>query len=370
MQQSSPSSPCAAVVVLCLFGWLVGLPTPAPSQNKATTDSSVVERARRAATEGRREEAIDIIDRALAAGRRSSELYDLRGQLHQALGDEQAAERDWRRAADLDAANAAPRIALARLHLQRGLWPDAIRTYREVLLRHPRHVDAILGLSEALRRMGRTVGAQRLIEAAGQTIRDPRVQQRWAQVALESGRPDEAERALKQIAANLTGAAKREVIQRLAELYVGQGRYQEALAALEEARAIGGSAGQLGEQAYDLLAEATDNLIRLRISDLVETLQQLDAAKLSREEALQRAEATRAQLGQIDQLVAGVTVPKSREPLHASRLYAYSLASEAAFNALAYIDLGLASKRDDFANRWRAAQTEMALLRRAQSAGG
>lgn len=352
-----------------LLGWLAGLPTPSPTQEKSSRERSVLELARRAAVEGRSRDAIDILDRALSAGRRSSELFELRGQLSLALGDEEAAERDWRRAAQLDPANAASRIALGGLYRQRGLWPDAIRAYREVLLRDPRNVNAILGLSAALQGMGRTVGARLLIEAAGQALDDPRIQQRWAQVALESGRPEEAERALKQIADNLDGPPKRDVIHRLAELYVSQGRYEEALAALEEARAIGGASGHVSKDAYDLLVRATDNLVRLRLSALADTLQQLDAAKISREEALEQAEATRAKLAEMDELVQRVAAPESRTQGHASRLYAYSLANEATYNALAYIDLGVASKRDDFAARWAAARTEMAQLGQEPSAG-
>lgn len=368
MRKSARVSPGAAAVVLCLLGPLAGLPTSGPTQPESSSERSLLEVARRAAAEGRPREAIDILDRAISAGRRSSELFDLRGQLSLALGDEEAAERDWRRSAQLDPDNPTPRIALGRIYRQRGLWPDAIRAYREVLLRDSRNVNAILGLSEALQRMGRAVGAKRLIEAAGEALDDPRIQQRWAQVALDSGRPDEAERALKQIAGNLDGPPKRDVIQRLAELYVSQGRYEEALAALGEAGTIG-APGEVSREAYDLLAKATDNLVRLRISALGETLQQLDAAGISREEALAQTEATGAKLADIDALLQRVAVPESRTLEHSTRLYAYSLANEAAFNALAYVDLGLAGKRDDFAARWKAAQTEMAALSEEPPAG-
>ena len=369
MRKSAPVISGIAVLGLFTLAPLAAPPTASSAQATADRESSLLDLARRAATEGRAREALEILDRALSAGRRSAELYDLRGQFHLALGDTPAAERDWRRAAELDPANAGARTALGRLYLQRGLWGDAIRIYREVLLRNSRNVDALLGLSDALGRMGRTVGSRRLIEAAGQAIDDPRIQQRWAQVALESGQPDEAESALKRIADRLDGSAKRDVMVRLAELYVAEGRYDEAVAVLQQAQAIGGAPQAATTETYDLLVEATDNLVRRRVSALEETLQQLDASSLSREEALARAERTRMQLTEIDRLVEQIAVPDSRKQRHATRMYAYSLVNEAAFNALAYIDLGLPGKRDAFAARWRTAQAEMAQLGGPHAAG-
>jgi len=322
----------------------------------------VCEQARRLAADGRVKQAIEVLDNAAAVGLRTPELYDLRAQLRLATGDENSAERDWRRAAQLDPANSRSRLALARLHGRRGLWNDAIGYYREILLVEPRNADAVLGLADAYQRIGRTVGAQNLLQAASEDLDDRRIHERWARVAQEAGRPQDAEHALRRIVAMSKGVARRDALIALAQLYLSLDRPQDALAAAREAVSLEKPTGAVSETTYDAIALATDYEVQEIARSLQETLTGLDARSLLREDAFAAVVTTRARLADAQELLSQIAAPDSRRSAHARRLYAYALADEASLNALANVDLGLADQRAAFSTRLAEAQTEISRL--------
>jgi tetratricopeptide (TPR) repeat protein len=325
------------------------------------------DQARRLAADGRVKQAIEVLDRAAAVGLRTTELYDLRAQLHLATGDQDAAERDWRRAAQLDPANSRSRLSLAKLYARRGLWGDAIAYYREILLVEPRNADAVLGLAEAYQKIGRTVGAQNLLQAASEDLDDRRVHERWARVAEEAGRPQDAEHALRRIVAMSEGTARRDALLALAQLYLSLSRPQDALAAAREAVSIGKPAGPVSEATYDSIALATDYEVQEIGRRLQGTLGGLDSRSLIREEAFAAIVTTRARLADAQELLSQIGAPEARRSAHARRLYAYALADEASLNALANVDLGLADQRTAFDARLAEARTEINRLSPAGS---
>jgi len=296
-------------------------------------------------------------------------IYELRAELHMALGDRDSAERDWRRAAQLDPTNVRSRLALGKLYGRQGLWADAIAHYREILLTEPRNADAVLGLAEAYEKIGRTVGAQNLLRAASETIDDRRIHERWARMAVEAGRPEDAEQALRRVADSAEGMAKRDALVSLAELYLKLNRPQDALHAAREALSIEKPAGAVTDTTYDAIALATDYEVRQVAAGLGSTLEALDGKSLAREEAFAAVEAARARLAEAQRLLSEVTPPDTRRALHARRLYAYALADEAALNALASVDLGLADRREAFTARLTEAQAEIERLSTAVRSG-
>jgi len=329
--------------------------------------AGVCDQARRLAADGRVKQAVEVLDNAAAVGLRTPELYDLRAQLRLATGDQDAAERDWRRAAQLDPANSRSRLSLAKLYGRRGLWSDAIACYREILLVEPRSADAVLGLAEAYQKIGRTVGAQNLLQAASADLDDRRVHERWARMALEAGRPQDAEHALRRIVAMTDGLARRDALISLAQLYLSLDRPQDALAAAREAVSIEKPTGAVSETTYDAIALATDYEVQQIGRSLQDTLTGLDARSLIREDAFTAIVATRARLAEAQELLSQIAAPESRRSAHARRLYAYALADEASLNALANVDLGLADQRTAFATRLAEAQSEIDRLAPART---
>lgn len=326
--------------------------------------------ALKATAEGRLHDALDIINRLAAGGYRTPDLFDLRGQVDLALGDDDNAERDWRRAASLDPANVSSRLALGQLYARRALWPEAIAAYREVLLAAPRNVEAILGLVTALQRNGQTVSARKLLETSAKVIDDRRLQERWAQVAAESGRPQEAERALTQLAERLQGPARLTPLKKLATLYTSQGRTAEAFAASQQALKIEAAAGRLTAEVYDLAMQPADRLAQQALAAVAKSVKDLDEGTTTREVTFEETQKATTQVAQLAAFVNGIEPPLDRRVVHAARSYAYSLANEAAVNALSYVDLGLADRRDAFASARDAARNEMGRLTKSASPEG
>ncbi|MGQ9733122.1 MAG: tetratricopeptide repeat protein [Candidatus Zipacnadales bacterium] len=318
--------------------------------------------ARQAAASGDLKRAIAVLDRLAGSGYRVPQLYDLRAQYQLASGDELAAERDWQRAAALDPNHISSRLSLAQLHARHGLWPDAMNRYREVLLLNPWNVSAILGLSEAYDRMGRKVSAQELIEAASEVIDDRRLQERWVRMALDAGRPADAERALKRMAGSVAGVERSDLLVRLAELYLTTGQPENALAVAREALNTERPAGSLSKGTYDVLALATDYEVEQVIQRLTEAWHGLAEQTASREEIFASIEAHRARLAELEELLTGIAPPSERDRVHATRLYVYALVEEASLNLLVYVDVGSHERLSAFERRLDEARTELRRL--------
>jgi tetratricopeptide (TPR) repeat protein len=346
----------------------LGLVLSGPLSAQQPAAPTACDQARALAAEGRAKQAIDLLDRAAASGYRTAELYDLRGQLSLATGDAEAAERDWRRAAQLDPTAARPRLQLGRLYARRGLWADAIAYYREILLTDPRNADAVLGLAEAYEKSGRRVGAQKLLQAASEAIDDRRIHERWARMAREAGRPEDAERALRRIAVSAQGAAKRDALLALAELYLAEDDPERALTAAREALAVERPAGEMSAETYDAIALATDHEVAQIGEGLGAVLAALEGGSLAREEAFSAATALRSRLTEAEGLLAEVGAPEARRSAQTQRAFAYALAAEAALNALVSVDLGLPDRREAFNARMAEARAEIARLSPATQA--
>ncbi len=345
---------CGMWAVGLVAGLLVACATAQPSRSASPTEA-----ARRLVAEGKVGAAIDVLNRVSDAGRRSVEVLDLRAELHLMQGNDAAAERDWLRAAQLEPTAISPRLALARLHSHRALWPDAVALYREVLLFAPRNVDAILGLANALQHSGRTVGARRLIEAAAETIGDRRIQEQWARMALEAGHPEDAEKALRLIVDGLQGIAKTDALNRLASLYAKSGRLDEALAAVRESLTIERAAGKTTNATYDLMADVADQTVTKITAGIGATLAELGNGALHREHALAETARVRERLTDVESLVQGIDAPADRGAANAGRLYAYSLAGEAVVSALTYVDVGGDSRRATYLRALKSTQKEL-----------
>jgi Flp pilus assembly protein TadD len=118
------------------------------------------------ATTGRGDEGIALIDRAIAkaprvAGFRSNRAVALHG-----LGRDAEAERDLRRALDLEPRLPAALHLLGNIHLKQGRATEAATAYRRALAVAPRMVAAHVGLGGALMRRGDREGARKSLEAA------------------------------------------------------------------------------------------------------------------------------------------------------------------------------------------------------------
>ncbi len=153
---------------------------------------------------GEFEKAIELYGRALAKEPGNAVVLNNLGSLYFAKGDLVEARRLWERASQADPSYASPLNNLAGIEIASGAFGAAERLLRRALELQPRYGDARINLAIVERARGRRDAARAELEAAAQ---DP------------ASRPA----ALTQLGA----------------LLLEEGRVEEALAPLEEARRLG-----------------------------------------------------------------------------------------------------------------------------------
>jgi serine/threonine protein kinase/Tfp pilus assembly protein PilF len=103
-----------------------------PDQPEPLINLSLVARAREAD-----DEALVLLTKALALDTRNAQAFRLRGDVQQRLGDDGAAERDYRKWLGLEQAprgQAAALTEIGKLYQRAGTLTEAIRAYREAIL--------------------------------------------------------------------------------------------------------------------------------------------------------------------------------------------------------------------------------------------
>lgn len=129
-----------------------------PGQPEVLINLSLVERAKE-----RDGEALALLTRALAADPRNRQAYRLRAELQQRLGDDAAAEKDyraWLGLAEIPAEQARALIEIGKLYQRAGTLTEAVRTYREAVDLDESNGTAWRLLAEALLARGETQEAE------------------------------------------------------------------------------------------------------------------------------------------------------------------------------------------------------------------
>lgn len=196
-------------------------------------------------------------DRAMALLQRRVALTPNNAAAHLALGRawmdqgrEENAYAELVVALWLDPANADPLTALGRLHLGAGRFAPAVEALTRAVTLAPANAESMHALGEALTRAGRAVeGRQRLEEAERLRAQAVETQRRLrtagmlaleAEVQLGQGRHEQAIAAWQQ-AIELQGRSAATHV-RLADAYVAAKRFDEAATELQMAIGAGGGA--------------------------------------------------------------------------------------------------------------------------------
>jgi tetratricopeptide (TPR) repeat protein len=140
-------SVCAVVVVLLTTfigrGPVFGLP-------QATSSHTAYEQALEHLRGGRNDEALTVIDDAIAAGGGDASLYNLKGLVESELGRDDDAEKSFRSVIRLAPKSALGYTNLGVLFSKVGRHEDAAATFREALTFEPKNFTALLGLGTSL----------------------------------------------------------------------------------------------------------------------------------------------------------------------------------------------------------------------------
>jgi tetratricopeptide (TPR) repeat protein len=138
----------SAVVVLFLATLIVGEPTLALPQS--TGAQTAYERALGLLQTSRNDEALTVIDNAIAAGKADASLYNLKGLVESELGHDGEAEKSFRTVIRLTPKSAMGYTNLGVLLSKVGRHEDAATNFREAQTLEPKNFTALLGLGMSL----------------------------------------------------------------------------------------------------------------------------------------------------------------------------------------------------------------------------
>ena len=137
-----------ALVIVVLSALVVGGPAFVSSQ---TTDAQAAfEQALGLLQHGKNDEALAVIDGAIAAGARDPSLYNLKGLANSELGHDEEAEKSFREVIRLAPESAMGYSNLGVLLSKVGRHEDAAAAFREAQTLDPKNFTALLGLGTSL----------------------------------------------------------------------------------------------------------------------------------------------------------------------------------------------------------------------------
>ena len=137
-----------ALVIVVLSALVVGGPAFVSSQ---TTDAQAAfQEALGLLQHGKNDEALAVIDGAIAAGARDPSLYNLKGLANSELGHDEEAEKSFREVIRFAPESAMGYTNLGVLLSKVGRHEDAAAAFREAQTRDPKNFTALLGLGTSL----------------------------------------------------------------------------------------------------------------------------------------------------------------------------------------------------------------------------
>lgn len=199
---NSVSLHTALLVALLVSG--TGLPGSAGPETRPSSRSGQLsvayDQAFQLLERGKPEEALTVIDAALAKNPRNASLHNLRGLAAGQLGRVAEAEASFRKVIQLRPGAALGYANLATLHSQSGRNQEAGEEFREALKRGPRDFTALLGLGATLARIENYADALAYLERAWQARPgDFQAGYELARVFRELKRPEDAQRILAHL---------------------------------------------------------------------------------------------------------------------------------------------------------------------------
>jgi tetratricopeptide (TPR) repeat protein len=192
------SLPFAAqvIVVVCLFEIAVSaLPQTINAQ-------STFEQAIQLLQTGKSDQALALVDAAIAAGARDPSLYNLRGLAASELGRDGEAEESFRAVIRLTPKSAMGYTNLGVLLSKLGRHQDAAAAFRESVQLDPRSFTALLGLGASLAALNKYDDAAKYLERAWNVNPgDFQAGYEWAEALYEAKQPSAAKKILDRLSA-------------------------------------------------------------------------------------------------------------------------------------------------------------------------
>jgi tetratricopeptide (TPR) repeat protein len=194
----SRSFPFAALVILvvCLFE-ITSSASPQTSNAQSTYEQAI-----QLLQTGKNDDAMALIDAAIAAGARDPSLYNLRGLAASELGRDREAEESFRTVIRLTPKSAMGYTNLGVLLSKLGRHQDAASEFRESVQLDPRNFTALLGLGASLAALNKYDDAAKYLERAWNVHPgDFQAGYEWAHALYETKQPSAAKKVLDRLSA-------------------------------------------------------------------------------------------------------------------------------------------------------------------------
>ncbi len=330
-------------------------PLPAPSPPEVAAPATLVQTlpsaspdplaaAREALSKGDASRALDLIAGAIRQGAPQIPALLLRARAYASLQNDEQRRVSLVSAIALDPTLYEPRLELASLQAARGLWQPAVELLQQAIAARPQAPAAYLQLSALYERQRQPALALETLRAGAEASPEnlPLL------TALSRAYRDRnllpaAEETYAQIAALSQGEARAEAYLELGRMYMAALQFGAAFTAYQEAA----QASEDTATHFEEMFSACDGVVAEALEEAFSLLKALDqkSREMTREEAYTRLRTAVQQMQKIRDFAAEVKPLPAHQRSYDLRMVYYALATEAATNALVYVDTGAANMR-------------------------
>ena len=301
--------------------------------------------ARKALNQGEATHALDLIAAAIQSGEDRTAALLLRAQAYGKLQDPQEQRDALAAAIASDKTLYEPRLLLAGLERDRGLWQDAVALYRDAIAAQPTQAAAYVALSGLYLDQRLPAEALKVLQEGVKTA--PQNLSLLYVLAGEykrRGMLAAAEETYATLAGLASNGQKADALDELGAIYIHAREYGAAFDALRQAGEVNpaGAAAHYGE-----LFEACDQTVGQALDSGFQALADLDSTSkpAPREQVFQRLNAALGQIQKIRDFATPLKLAEEQQEVLDQRILYYAAAFEAVTWALDYVDTGAAASK-------------------------
>ncbi len=341
-------------------GSTVAAESPAAAPGDTATEVDILAPARAALADGRPEKALELAEGAQQAGADRVKVLLLKAEIFAQMHRVDDQRKMLLAAVAEDDSLCLPRLVLASIEEQRGLWQQAEEYYKQAIAADSCYADAYLRLARLYEHYGQPIRALRkLQEAVENNPQDMTLLQALGAALKQRGMLQPAELVYGRILAEGDKQMQALAHRSLGDIYEQVGQYKEAFDCYVRAEKLLGDSGSLAQEGYDRIFATADGTV---IQALNNGWQLFDAfiedGPVAREDAYLVLDDSAWQVEQIKQFLQQVKPPEGRLEVHSQRELFYAVAHEALVTAQVYLDTGETSLLDAAQQRRTQANQE------------
>jgi len=310
------------------------------------------------------EQALELANEALHSGATKVPVLLLQAQIYAGVGNVEKQRQALELAVALDNSLCEPRLVLARLEENRGLWQRAGELYQQAIDADANCRAAYLRLADLYENNAQPHQALKVLQqAVNNNPNDTFLLAALADMYKRRHLLPQGEAVYAQIIKVGDDAVKAAAYGGLGEIYMQVEQYADAFECYVKAAQLQGEPTSVHTAGSEQIFGAADKAV-------ADTLEQawksftahVQGGPVAREEAYVAVRAAAEQIYQIKQFAAQIKAPPAFQPVHNQRQLFYSVAYEAAFTAQVYLDTGNKRLRDAAGQRRYQADRERKVL--------